>query len=73
MAVWVGNVPDGTTAYANRACAQIGGPPVRDLSIAGAPVAYGLVTRDGKPISGRAASVLAGRRRRARRSWLTTS
>ena len=49
VAVWVGNVPDGTTAYANRACAQIGGPPNRDLAISGAPAAYGLVTHDGKP------------------------
>ena len=49
VAVWVGNVPDGTTAYANRACAQIGGPPNRDLSIGEAPAAYGLLTRDGKP------------------------
>jgi signal transduction histidine kinase/CheY-like chemotaxis protein len=49
VAVWVGNVPDGTTAYANRACAQIGGPPVIGLSISGAPAAYGLVTRDGSP------------------------
>jgi len=49
VAVWVGNVPDGTTAYANRACALIGGPPRQDISIAEHPAVYGLVTRDGKP------------------------
>jgi PAS domain S-box-containing protein len=50
VAVWVGTVPDGATAYANRACDQIVGRPiVGALSIAEHPEAYGLVTRDGSP------------------------
>ena len=50
LAVWVGKVPDGTTAYSNRACAQILGRPLGDpLPIAEHAAAYGLVTRDGKP------------------------
>ena len=50
MAVWVGNVPDGTTAYANRACEQIVGQSIAGgLPIDEQPAAYGLVTRDGKP------------------------
>ncbi len=50
VAVWVGNVPDGSTAYANRACAQIAGRSIAGaLPIADHPAAYGLVTRDGNP------------------------
>ena len=50
VAVWVGKVPDGTTAYSNRACAQILGRPLGEpIPIAEHPAAYGLVTRDGKP------------------------
>src|SRR6188472_3301569 len=49
VAVWVGHVPDGTTAYANRACAEVLGQPIRDLPIGEHPAVYALVTRDGKP------------------------
>ena len=37
VAVSVGNVPDGSTAYANRACAQIAGRPPANLPIAEHP------------------------------------
>jgi PAS domain S-box-containing protein len=50
VAVWVGKVPDSTTVYANRACAQILGRPIADgLSIAERAAATGVMTRDGKP------------------------
>ncbi|HXU04400.1 MAG TPA: PAS domain-containing protein, partial [Polyangia bacterium] len=50
MAVWVGTVPDGASAYANRACAKILGRPVDEaLPIDKHPAAYGLVARDGSP------------------------
>jgi len=49
VAVWVGRVPDGTTVYANRACAQIAGQPVGDLPIGDHPAFYDLLTRDGQP------------------------
>ena len=50
VAVWVGKVPDGATAYANRACEQIArAVDRRSPSRSTTCRAYGLVTRDGNP------------------------
>ena len=50
IGVWVGRVPGGTTAYANRAFERIAGmAPDPESHIEDVPEAFGLCYRDGNP------------------------
>jgi len=50
VGVWVGNVPDGSVAYANQAFEEIlGRKAVPGIPIGDAPTAYALLDRQGRP------------------------
>jgi two-component system, cell cycle sensor histidine kinase and response regulator CckA len=49
VGVWVGKIPDGAPAYANKMFQRIMGMPPADVPVREAPRTYGIVDREGQP------------------------